>query len=781
MADDFREPPAKRARFDAPSNGAFDVPGSPIDDMDDDFYETDPVKPLSPSLKAEDRPLTSDVAPSTVLSSLNIPGLGLLSGTLAATPQQQDDDTTSPKKLSVQEEAEEGELSEIGSLYNEHASVVAARNGQQPEVYEITTAAQLEEAISAALLGAPSNEIIAHGQASEHPPSTATANVQPDGLPQPAPVVEGLEKRVAKIKPSQTRNDADNTEPDAPLTVDDLGQQDTIKTEFLQAGEANRGDPTAEWQLDSSDAESLGDSSSVNSDDSSLDDEGSDEGELLDPEEQVRRLMMEAADDPGTICKGKVRTLNEVTEEYSKPEITMTEKTKITELGKVESIVDNLVLIKAKVSGDYQVLGSGSPLCLENRTIIGKVSETLGRVHEPRYSVGFNDPSEIASLGITENTCVFYVDDYSTFVFTEPLKAQKFTDASNLHDEETNEVEFSDDEKEAEYKRKQKETKKAKADANRSLQETASQAVNTDVPPVAHSGHYQGGGLNYSDDDDENLGMYKPLARPDHFEDIVGAGAPVEDRSHVRRGPMRGRGGWPERGRGFRGRGGGALGGGRGNQGNRFFRGSDRPDRGGRQQEHSRPRNPVKQEKRSASSASPRRQNQRKPSQGSPPRGNSSNRRKGRFTASPAPSQHQPTPSNATATAYSQNSSINSNGWSMPPSSNAYPASNAHSPSSSTPSIPPGSYVNPAFYASSTPAQSQTQYQGQQQAPEQTMANWAQWLQLAAAMSQSQQGQAQPQPQPHTTPNYNAQQNSTASGTPSLQDILRTLGGGSRP
>ena len=39
MADAYalEEPPAKRARYEEPSNEALDIPQSPVDDMDDDF------------------------------------------------------------------------------------------------------------------------------------------------------------------------------------------------------------------------------------------------------------------------------------------------------------------------------------------------------------------------------------------------------------------------------------------------------------------------------------------------------------------------------------------------------------------------------------------------------------------------------------------------------------------------------------------------------------------------------------------------------------------------
>ena len=56
---------------------------------------------------------------------------------------------------------------------------------------------------------------------------------------------------------------------------------------------------------------------------------------------------------------------------------------------------------------------------------------------------------------------MYYIQNLVQMVFTQPLKAQKGSDASNLHDEEiaANEVEFSDDEKEAEHKRLTKKRK----------------------------------------------------------------------------------------------------------------------------------------------------------------------------------------------------------------------------------------------------------------------------------------------------------------------------------
>lgn len=53
---------------------------------------------------------------------------------------------------------------------------------------------------------------------------------------------------------------------------------------------------------------------------------------------------------------------------------------------------------------------------------------------------------------------VFHVPQRSHFVFVDQLKSLRGSDASNIHDEEPadNEIEFSDDEKEAAFKAERK-------------------------------------------------------------------------------------------------------------------------------------------------------------------------------------------------------------------------------------------------------------------------------------------------------------------------------------
>jgi H/ACA ribonucleoprotein complex non-core subunit NAF1 len=73
-----------------------------------------------------------------------------------------------------------------------------------------------------------------------------------------------------------------------------------------------------------------------------------------------------------------------------RPDTTVTPEVEMEELGKVETIIDNMVLIQAITSGEYQVLSEGSLLVLGDRSVIGAVADMLGRVEEPLYTVRFN-------------------------------------------------------------------------------------------------------------------------------------------------------------------------------------------------------------------------------------------------------------------------------------------------------------------------------------------------------------------------------------------------------
>ncbi|KAF2151179.1 NAF1-domain-containing protein [Myriangium duriaei CBS 260.36] len=255
-------------------------------------------------------------------------------------------------------------------------------------------------------------------------------------------------------------------------TNDKVTSQPLPKTqgdrEFIEAAQANQDNPEAEWQYDSSDMDTS--SSDSDSDSSSSDDSDADgDYEMLDPATAARMLMAEEAGDEEdgpsnkSGSKAGLKTKNEIEEVViPKPDVAITENMKLVPLGKVENAVENLALIKGFTTGEYQVLEQGSVLCLEDRTVIGAVAETFGRVQEPLYSIAFSNREEIEQLGIKHGVTIFYVAEHSTFVFTQPLKGLKGTDASNIHDEEVgeDEAEFSDDEAERAHKQARNQAKK---------------------------------------------------------------------------------------------------------------------------------------------------------------------------------------------------------------------------------------------------------------------------------------------------------------------------------
>lgn len=375
--------------------------------------------------------------------------------------------------------------------------------------------------------------------------------------------------------------------------------------EFLMAGAAQKDNQEAEWELDSSDAESS-DSDSSSEDDSSDDpDSGSEDGyEMLDPATAAKILMSGDGDDDDGDKKNKggdhqPRTANEVKEAViPKPDVVVTEDMKITHLGDVDRIVDNLVMIKGATPGEYQVLEVGSVLCNENRQVVGAVADTLGRVQEPFYSVAFSNASEIEEAGLVNGTKLYYVDSHSSFVFTQPLKNMKGTDASNIHDEEVgeDELEFSDDEEEQEYKRQRKAAKRGgRGNLSRSAfnEDRAARSFgapghdsgqtwvsSSDAPPQQY-----GGGLSYDDDGDAPDEFYSPLKRPDNLSQLMAGGnlPPRPPQSFHDRGRGRGRGfdrggrGRGDRGRGDRGRGRGGF----DKRGGRGGHNQDRSNRGG--------------------------------------------------------------------------------------------------------------------------------------------------------------------------------------------------------
>lgn len=137
----------------------------------------------------------------------------------------------------------------------------------------------------------------------------------------------------------------------------------------------------------------------------------------------------------------------------------------LTLLGTVSSVVQNVIVIQSSLSGHDSVLDAGTIVCSQDRRVLGEIFETFGPVQSPCYSIRFSSADDPLLSECAKGAAVFYAPDdqsLASIMQTSALK-EKGSDASNLYDEEVHgyEIEFSDDEAEAAYKRNLKQQRQA--------------------------------------------------------------------------------------------------------------------------------------------------------------------------------------------------------------------------------------------------------------------------------------------------------------------------------
>ncbi|KKA30604.1 hypothetical protein TD95_000846 [Thielaviopsis punctulata] len=354
-----------------------------------------------------------------------------------------------------------------------------------------------------------------------------------------SPVTSKVDNDRKKVIP-QSENIINTSEPHNTESLSSVTENamDTTDAPVAQPSETNNAESTApetqqenpeegdhpEWEIDSSPYESSSDSSSDSDSDSG--DSEDEKYELLGIEETARILMKaegESDDEgDGSGKAGKqMRTKNEIDEQYApRPDVVITQEMKIEPLGVVEHIVENTIVVRGFTPAEYQVLDSGSILCLADRTVVGAISEPLGKVQQPMYLVGFQSATEITELGLRPGTKLYYSIAHANYVFTSALKNLKGSDASNIHDEEVaaDEIEFSDDEKEAEYKRMKKQKRREKNGKAAASDAAPRSGLRNEVKRDDAGLNYDdkakassSGSLNYDD------GSYRRLTRPPGF------------------------------------------------------------------------------------------------------------------------------------------------------------------------------------------------------------------------------------------------------------------------
>ncbi|KAG2200356.1 hypothetical protein INT47_002270 [Mucor saturninus] len=255
-------------------------------------------------------------------------------------------------------------------------------------------------------------------------------------IPVPAQVVAEVKKE--KVS---------NNEPE-PMQVD----SDALDAALSGKAVKEEGYESSDLEL-SSDEESS-DSSEEEEDEEEEEDTKGDKTELLDDDDEV-------------FPDGIVKTAHEIVDiVVERPTFELTPQTEIILAGTIFQMIDNVIVIHCRPGSEYSTLDQGSLLVYENRELMGEVFETFGPVARPYYSVRFNDAKEINEEFGKIGASVYYVPTYqkTQIVETEALRKIKGTDASNVYDEEVGEeeMEFSDDEKEMQFKKKRNREKKMK-------------------------------------------------------------------------------------------------------------------------------------------------------------------------------------------------------------------------------------------------------------------------------------------------------------------------------
>ncbi|XP_051242388.1 H/ACA ribonucleoprotein complex non-core subunit NAF1 [Dicentrarchus labrax] len=291
-----------------------------------------------------------------------------------------------------------------------------------------------------------------------------------------------------------------------PLTVAlddaDTSSNTNTQTDPEEAGDVHTNSAAATQSLDSvckteecdDDDEDSEDSDSDSSSSSSSSTSSSSSSSPSAP------VIGEDDDDEGFSQPAPIKTRDEVLLEelpaVEEVSVSLPEDAELQPVGTVSSIIQQLVVIQSLK--DTPPLNDDSIIFRSDGLAVGKVFEVFGPVSNPLYILRFNSAEQISSKGLTEGLTVYYaptIKEYTEYILTQQLKLLKGSDASWKNDQEppAEALDYSDDEKEQEAKRKGKNSKK-KRDSNNAenpthiTQNTLQQQRDVRVFPPRHAG-----------------------------------------------------------------------------------------------------------------------------------------------------------------------------------------------------------------------------------------------------------------------------------------------------
>ncbi|KAL2524539.1 nuclear assembly factor 1 [Abeliophyllum distichum] len=263
---------------------------------------------------------------------------------------------------------------------------------------------------------------------------------------------------------------------DVSLHVDELKSGNIVidNGNEMRTGDSDNDDNESDRDLES-ESKSLSSSSSSSSSSDDEDEEESgdekkadnedriaggkldiEEGEIMlcDADEMVAWSDDEEDEDGGRAMAGPIMSKNELQVLPPVPSVNVTLQPhhQIQPVGIVSSIIGAQVIVEGVEN--HNPLNEGSIVWItESRSALGIVDEVFGPVKNPYYIVRYNSETDVPA-NIQQGTLISFVAEFANHVLHDKNIYKKGYDASNENDEEmSDELEFSDDEKEAEYRR----------------------------------------------------------------------------------------------------------------------------------------------------------------------------------------------------------------------------------------------------------------------------------------------------------------------------------------
>ncbi|PUZ65305.1 hypothetical protein GQ55_3G213200 [Panicum hallii var. hallii] len=170
--------------------------------------------------------------------------------------------------------------------------------------------------------------------------------------------------------------------------------------------------------------------------------------------------LMVGSDEEDEEPKGRSKSKHEaeILPPVPKIEIQLEPHHQTLPVGTISAIMGERVIVEGSVQ--HNPLNEGSILWItESRIPLGIVDELFGPVKNPYYLVRYNSEEEVPA-GISAGTSVSFVAEFADHILNMKELYAKGYDASADNDDQEDEPEFSDDEKEAEYKRSLRQAKR---------------------------------------------------------------------------------------------------------------------------------------------------------------------------------------------------------------------------------------------------------------------------------------------------------------------------------